>query len=135
MINIVLASLFNLRRYLAVPRRIFVLLDAGAGVGAAEYLRCLRPWSAAVTVLGAVEADASTVSELAGAPSWAMSIPSWSSHTTPAWRESSAMPARLQGGCAWTPPSPQRAVATWRSSRMCCTTASSWADAMRGRAA
>jgi len=45
-----------------------VLLDAEAGIGAAEYLRCLRPWSAAVTVIGAVEADASTVSALASSP-------------------------------------------------------------------
>jgi len=67
-INLVLASLFNLRRHLTAPRRIFVLIDAEAGVGATEYLRCLRPWAAAASILGAVEADPSTIASLAGAP-------------------------------------------------------------------
>jgi SAM-dependent methyltransferase len=66
--NLVLSSLFNLRQYRGTPRRIFVLVDAATNVAPAEYMKCVRPWSAWATLLGVVAVDRRSIIELLVSP-------------------------------------------------------------------
>lgn len=61
MINPILSSIFNLRRYRAARRRVFVLIDTDTGVSTAEYLRCLRPWFSWIHLTGIVAAKPETL--------------------------------------------------------------------------
>jgi hypothetical protein len=64
--NLLLTSLFNLRRHRSAHRRVYVLLDHG--VDATEFFRYTRPWSSWLTVTGTANVDRRSIGAALGAP-------------------------------------------------------------------
>lgn len=71
--NLLLTSLFNLRRHRTAHRRVCLLLDDATGIDATEFFRCTRPWSSWLTVTGTTGVDRRSVVSALATPAFRQS--------------------------------------------------------------